>query len=302
MAAHRYWRIYSYKTDYEPWCAISEIELRTTEGGADQTGGGTASADSNFDANNNAPKAVDNNAATTWITASATSPPHWWAYDFGEGQEKDIVEIAITPRGGGLYLQTPQRFDLQYSDNGSDWTLLYAFFHDWQDGNQVVFNSDDAADTGTGHRYWRLYVTETGVANWCAIGELELRTAEEGEDHSHLGLASASTTYSFYTYYPELAIDNNTGNAWVSTQAAGPWWWKLDFGPLLREVVEINITPRGGGLYNQTPAVFDLQYSDNGSDWTTLFSVDTVWENGTARTFSGPPESPSGGGLFFGHG
>lgn len=118
MAAHRYWRIYiTANTSGGPHLDISEIQMRTAIGGADVTGSGTASASSElspfFAAN-----AFDNNTATTWYTP-AVNIPAWVKYDFGAGNDKDIIQVALTCWAAG---EMARDFEVQYSDDNSTWT------------------------------------------------------------------------------------------------------------------------------------------------------------------------------------
>src|SRR5688572_7242436 len=118
MAAHRYWRIYATAGNGESNMGLAEIQLRASLGGADETGSGTASASSGTSPGN----LVDNSDATTWTTTGGAYP-HWWAYDFGSGNDKDISEIAINARAQIRF--APTEFQLQYSDDGSGYTTLF---------------------------------------------------------------------------------------------------------------------------------------------------------------------------------
>ena len=75
--AQRYWRLYTLEaagvsgSGTANTFGSAEIELRTSSGGADQTGSGTATASSEFNSSFSAPKAVDNNTSTSWAICSA---------------------------------------------------------------------------------------------------------------------------------------------------------------------------------------------------------------------------------------
>lgn len=119
--AHRYWRMLISAGGGSPsYPGFSEIELRSSAGGADLTGSGTAAA-SATESGRTPAMAVDDNATTFWATYPA-QPPVWWSYDFGVGVAHAIVELHITPRNDAYYNDGPTTFSWQYSDDGSNWT------------------------------------------------------------------------------------------------------------------------------------------------------------------------------------
>lgn len=124
MAAHRYWRwLFSAVGNGSDYAAVGEAELRAEAGGTDQTGSGTASADSENAGVYVAARAFANDgsdhATATWIS-SPTAWPHWLQYDFGAGQAKEIVEYTLTTTQYPAYM--PIAWHFQYSDDQSAWT------------------------------------------------------------------------------------------------------------------------------------------------------------------------------------
>ena len=118
----RYWRVFV--TD--SWAAsgysvnLAEIEMRASAGGADQTGSGTASASSIFSSSFSADEAFDKDPSTIWST-SDMSLPQWIAYDFGT--DVHVAEVMMQAGDSSARAsRMPRTFDIQYSDNGSDWT------------------------------------------------------------------------------------------------------------------------------------------------------------------------------------
>lgn len=118
LAPHRYWRLWITSSPAGSFLAVAEVELRSTPGGADQTGSGTALAD-NAD-NGAAVNAVDNSAATYWQTGSS-GYPHWWKYDFG-GSPKAVQQVVITPRSDQPS-RGPGAFRLEWSDDHRFWNV-----------------------------------------------------------------------------------------------------------------------------------------------------------------------------------
>lgn len=127
MAAHRYWRfLFSASVSDPNYVTAGEIELHSTVGGADQTGSGTASADSEYtDWYASKAFADDGVNYTSQCWSSGSGFPHWLKYDFGSGNDKSIVEYSIQTHNVESYLgDSPSSWEFQYSDNDSDWTTV----------------------------------------------------------------------------------------------------------------------------------------------------------------------------------
>lgn len=138
MAAHRYWSIYCTATP-DTYFSFQEIELRSSVGGADLTGSGTATA-SQTEGGHTPADAVDNNSATFWGSYSGTVP-QWWKYDFGAGNAFDIIEIAITARNDAYYGEAGTAFLIQYSDDDSNWVTQKSISGlSWSAGETKVIN------------------------------------------------------------------------------------------------------------------------------------------------------------------
>jgi hypothetical protein len=168
MSAHRYWRLYATAGNGDPNMGISEIQLRASLGGADETGSGTPAASSGT-----AAAAFDNNNAVS-LTTTSGAYPHWISYDFGAGNDKDIVEIAIICRSQIRF--APTDFQLQYSDDNSAWTTLFAIKGEgrWTSGQTtfVIFNADLIYDNGVSGQFWRLRSTATDGGGNVGLCEL----------------------------------------------------------------------------------------------------------------------------------
>ena len=126
MAAHRYWRLRAdslFGAGFYFSCA--ELKLRTVMDGPLVTGTGTAIVDSTL-AGTSAANAFDGNLNTYW-TCNASGAGAWIGYDFGAGNDKEIVQLALQVRGDSLNanLQSPQTGVIQYSDDGAAWTTAY---------------------------------------------------------------------------------------------------------------------------------------------------------------------------------
>lgn len=129
--AHAYWRLNIAGVDGGSSLTIAEVEMRTTVGGANAATGGTASAESGTPAN-----AFDGSTATVWTLAVGNSG--WLQYHFAS--PVDIVEHAITAPSASM-TNTPNRWSIQYSDDGLNWTSAaqVASQSSWGASEQRVF-------------------------------------------------------------------------------------------------------------------------------------------------------------------
>lgn len=281
MAAHRYWRINIANVNNGSAAQIPELELRSAISGADQTGSGTASASSVQTTGREADKAFDNSAGTTW-TANTTAS--WLAYDFGAGNSKDIVEIAIST--GAWNVDTlPLEFALEYSDDGSTWTNSFSISKaGWSASTTYTFSAPGA---GPAYRNWRLYSATLNGANVMSCAEMELRIATGGADQTGSGTATSDSNTVSHT--ASSAFDNSASTYWESNTAL-PHWIAYDFGSgNAKNVTQIAFTARNDvNGPSQSPNAFDVQYGDNGVTWKTKWSVNAQsgWTAGETRTFT----------------
>lgn len=126
--AHRYWRIYITANDGDAtYCGFTEIELRTSVGGADvtvvQLQSGAASALSVPNTANAAFRAVDNSDTAGWLSQNK---PTWWKYDFGHaghtGNPTENIRQILIKGSFNVPAASPKDFLLEWSDDGSVWT------------------------------------------------------------------------------------------------------------------------------------------------------------------------------------
>lgn len=124
MAAHRYWRV-NCTASSDGVFAVAEFQLRTSAGGSNVIGGGTASASNSYTTYVPS-QAIDGLLSTYW-TSYPNTAPQWWMYDFGVSNPQDIVEITITSRPDTNFGEAGTALQLQYSDNNSTWTTLLSW-------------------------------------------------------------------------------------------------------------------------------------------------------------------------------
>lgn len=122
------------------------------------------------------------------------------------------------------------------------------------------------------HRYWRVYITHVqGGTHWPAVSECVLRDTPGGSQTATGGTAIASGSYSGSP--ASNAFDGVSTNIW-SAGGNPPQWLGYDYGVGNSiEIVEIALMSRGdgGSWTNDSPTRGSVQYSDDGSTWTTAF-------------------------------
>jgi hypothetical protein len=84
-------------------------------------------------------------------------------------------------------------------------------------------------------------------------------------------------------------FDGNINTFWANNGEL-PAWVAYDFGEgNAYAIVEVKITPRNDGYYAQAPQTWQLQWSDDGSTWTTrAFFTAGAWTAGSPQTFDAP--------------
>lgn len=296
MAAHRYWRVYitAVNTKADGSTGLREIQFRETVGGASVLSGGTASAESSYGGSWLPENAVDGNTGTEWVSG-VEGVPHWWKYDFGVGNEKDIVEMAWVPRAD--IQQEPVDFQLQWSDNDVDWTTLYTVTGFWEQNRYTtdlcVLNADFAPTAGAAaFQAWRINITANdGHFGACAFTEIEFRAFAGGPNQCAGGSVYCSSFYDGIDppHWPDAAVDGVTTyppSLFSFNTTFG--WWAYKF-PAPVGVRQIAITTRGDNSWNQAPKTFTIEYWD-GSSWQVAHTEadSSGWTAGETRTYTVP--------------
>ena len=138
------------------------------------------------------------------------------------------------------------------------------------------------------HLYWRiLNVTDHGGL---AIGQISMAATFGGANQCTGGTATASSTYGGY-----VASNCFTGvstDFWSSNGDSLNVWIQYQF-PSPVDVVELVIFPRPDYLANtQGLRLFDLQYSDDGTNFTTVANwYPQTWNAGVSQTFDIRPSN-----------
>lgn len=135
------------------------------------------------------------------------------------------------------------------------------------------------------HERWRIYITATLGEWFCQIPECELRGTVGGAD-----LTGSGTPFTGTGATGTEIFDNNvTTKATINNAGVYPCWFGYHFGAgNAQHVEEFTITTDGG--YDRAPTDFQLQWSDDGSTWTTVRTFTGVtWAADETKTFAGDP-------------
>lgn len=159
---------------------IAEIELRTTAGGTDITGSGTASAASEV-AGFEAGKAIDNNADTRWSTQSGTKSA-WLRYQ----HPSDVSIAQYTIQAGTTGGRAPREWVLEGAAGDGIFFVRDARsgVTGWTAGETRTFDAPSSAATGT------VAATESGADTAAFAGDVyvagTVAATEAGSDTASL--------------------------------------------------------------------------------------------------------------------
>jgi hypothetical protein len=218
--------------------------------------GKPASASSTENAGTPASAAVDGNTSTRW--ASAFSDPQWLQVDLGA--TATVSQVVLTWEAAFA-----SGFQIQLSDNGSTWTT--AFSTTTGTGGTQTVNL-----TGTG-RFVRMNGTARGTGFGYSLFEFQVigefgGAAACGTANAALNRpASASSTENAGTP-AGAAVDGNTSTRWASA-FSDPQWLQVDLGSA-QQVCRVGLSWEAAFA-----RAFQIQVSDTGSTWTTVFSTTT---------------------------
>lgn len=264
-----YWRL---RFASGPWNAnyvsLSEIEMRATEGGADQCSGGTATASTeNTGIGATAAKAFDNDNSTVWETTSGNGVNSWIRYQFASAVA--VNEISVR-NWASWPLEAPKDIVVEYSNDGSSWTEAWTISqcYAWAAGETKVFKKSTTY-TESGHRFWRLLFTDGSGGSYCALQEAEFRATTGGADLADGYVEAFAST----ALTPASNAFNNLGTGgteWSTTSGNAVNSWlaaQLNAPASITEVQMISC-----GHSGERPRATSVQWSDDRSTWTTLWS------------------------------
>ncbi len=195
--------------------------------------------------------AVDGNLGTRW--SSAFSDPQWIQLDFG-------ATIALERAVLHWEAAYSANYDLQLSDNGTDWHTVYSD----RNGNGGV---DDIPLSGSG-RFLRVYSHARGTQWGNSLWEIQVYPSDDSGSEQLLtkpGSAVASSL-EVASLPANDAVDGNPNTRWSSAYA-DPQWLYVDLGDRFNvSRVKLVWEVAFGRDYQ-------IQVSDDAHSWQTIKSV-----------------------------
>lgn len=196
--------------------------------------------------------AVDGDLGTRWASEYSAAP-QWIAVDLGS--EKSISSIKLTWEAA--YAKS---YQIQFSNDGSNWNDAYSTTTG-DGGIDEIMVSGNA-------RHVRVYATERATPYGYSIYELEVYGGGSQPSESLLSQGKTADASSIEVpFAASLAFDGDSGTRWASQLGSDNEWISVDLEQartLTR--IELNWETAYGKSYK-------LQVSNDGSNWTDLYST-----------------------------
>ncbi|MFF8807450.1 discoidin domain-containing protein [Streptomyces omiyaensis] len=246
--------------------SLWEFQVHGTSGApcasTDAARGRTATA-SSTEGGFTAAHAVDGDGATRWSSAFADA--QWIQVDLGAVRELCGVTLAWEAAFA-------KSFRVQVSDDASSWRTLY-------ETTSGAGGTQDLTVSGAG-RHVRMAATERATAYGYSLWTFAVRTT--GTDGGNGGTllsygrpGSASSSQSDQNCWectPARAFDRDPASRWATSPTTGwadPAWISVDLGaPARIDRIVLQWDPAHARS-------FQIQVSDNGTDWTPIYSTTT---------------------------
>jgi hypothetical protein len=297
----RYWRVLSLENvsrGTTPAISCTELELRATVGGSDQTTtASNAISSSEFSASFLNDYAFDGVSGNFWVSQNSGYGTQWIGYDFGAGNDVTVEEIVWSKRPDGFGVaESPIIALVQYSSDASTWTTYWAFVTPatWGTGSETRTFS---RQTGSGKQFWRILVTSVqgGAGFPFSTAELEFRETSGGSDTTTGGIIFSIAANA--SYPNTMAFDDITNVAsnffLASTAVSVTQNWIGYAYPTPLTINEVTIQVRGDSFgANEALLAATVQSSTDYTNWSTEWTITTpaTWANNSTevRTFTRP--------------
>ncbi|MBY8877553.1 discoidin domain-containing protein [Actinacidiphila acidipaludis] len=202
-----------------------------------------------------ASNATDGDLTTRW--SSGFSDPQWLQVDLG--QSYNLTHATLTWEAA-----TASAYQLQTSNDGTTWTTVYSNSNSPQDIQDTALNASG--------RYVRVYATGRASQWGDSLYELALYgTPGSGGGTGGSTLlsqgrtATASSTENGSFTAPN-AVDGNTGTRW-SSAFSDPQWLQVDLGAT-HSISKVALNWEAAYA-----TAFQIQTSNDGTTWTTIYST-----------------------------
>ena len=213
-----------------------------------------------------------------WMPANGTTTPCWLTLEFPMA----VTFNRWTVRHNG-YGRTDEPntydavdFELQTSEDGAEWKTVDAVTGNTENVTNITLEEAVTA------KWVRLYITKGNGSNVPRIASFELYNTNE-EYSPNIAVDATATASSQYAEYPaSFAIDGivkvgDTAdcNGWLAGSTTEPHWLRLEF----TKAVTFNrwvVRHQSAVRTNQTDydtVDFELQTSEDGEEWKTVYAV-----------------------------
>jgi hypothetical protein len=131
----------------------------------------------------------------------------------------------------------------------------------------------------TAHRYWRIKVTAVnGGGSFVAASEIEMREAPNvGSDLCNGGTALADSAFAGLPASNAFDNKGDLSTLWANNGTGTAAYIGYDFGSgVTKNINQVHWTARNDGSYTQYPTAFTVDYSDDGSSWTSKWTESSV--------------------------
>jgi F5/8 type C domain len=229
--------------------------------------GKPAIASSTENAGTPASAAVDGNTGTRW--SSAFSDPQWIQVDLGA--TATVSQVVL--QWEAAYASA---FQIQVSNDASTWTSIYGTTSGTGGTQTLTVN-------GTG-RYVRMYGTARGTAWGYSLWEFQVYGTTGGTSCGTANAAlskpaTASSTENAGTP-ASAAVDGDTGTRW-SSAFSDPQWIQVDLGSS-QSICQVVLQWEAAYA-----TAYQIQVSDNGTSWTSVYNTTTGTGGTQTLTVSG---------------
>ncbi len=203
-----------------------------------------------------ADEAFDGDLNTRW--ASGWSDPQWIYVDLGDTYTID--EVVLTWEAAYA-----THYQIQVSDDASNWTTVYST----TEGTGGVEN---LPVNGSG-RYVRLYGTARGTGYGYSLFEIEVHgdagtTPPPPSGNKALNRPATASSEEGAAWNAQGAVDGDSGTRW-SSQFSDPQWIYIDLGS--SQAIS-RVLLNWEGAYGKS---YEIQVSDDASNWTSIYSTTT---------------------------
>jgi len=197
---------------------------------------------------------VDGDVTTRW--SSTFADPQWVQVDLGQQFPIDHVRLNWEAACASAY-------QLQTSNDATTWTTVFSTTGSTGGQQDISFNATA--------RFVRVNMTARASSFGDSLYEFEVYSGGGGNTTPNLlsqGHPATASSMENSSFPAPNAVDGNTGTRW-SSAFADPQWLQVDLGAIhtISQVV-LNWETAFG-------SAFQIQTSNDGTNWTTIFSTTT---------------------------